>query len=63
LVTVRCDPRAFRLWNSDSSSWTTPPGGTLLLARGLGDVRLELLRGQAPTSDAGAAPLARQTAP
>ena len=44
-VTVACDPRAFRLWDSAASAWTTPPGGTLLLARGLGDVRLELPRG------------------
>ena len=46
-VTVRCDARAFRLWDSDASSWTTPSGGTLLVARGLGDVRLELRRGTA----------------
>ena len=44
-VTVPCDARAFRLWDTDSSSWTTPSGGTLLVARGLGDVRLELPRG------------------
>ncbi len=44
-VTVPCDARAFRLWDTDSSSWTTPAGGTLLVARGLGDVRLELPRG------------------
>ena len=44
-VTVPCDARAFRLWDTDSSSWTTPAGGTLLVARGLGDVRLELGRG------------------
>ena len=44
-VTVTCDARAFRLWDPDASSWTTPPGGTLLVARGLGDVRLELPRG------------------
>jgi beta-glucosidase len=44
-VTVACDPRAFRLWDSDASGWSTPAGGTLLIARGLGDVRLELPRG------------------
>ena len=43
-VTVPCDPRAFRLWDEPAGSWTTPSGGTLLLARGLGDVRLEITR-------------------
>ena len=43
-VAVTCDARAFRLWDRDASSWTTPAGGTLLVARGLGDVRLELPR-------------------
>ena len=44
-VTVPCDHRAFRLWDAAASHWTRPSGGTLLLARGLGDVRLELPRG------------------
>jgi beta-glucosidase len=43
-VKVACDPRAFRLWDSDTSSWSTPVGGTLLVARGLGDIRLDLPR-------------------
>ena len=44
-VRVVCDSRAFRLWDSDASTWSTPTGGTLLVARGLGDIRLELPRG------------------
>jgi len=43
-VTVGCDARAFRLWDETASAWTTPGGGTLLVARGLGDVRLEISR-------------------
>ena len=43
-VTVACDPRAFRLWDEAAGAWTTPSGGTLLVARGLGDVRLEITR-------------------
>jgi beta-glucosidase len=44
MVTVACDPRAFRLWDDAASGWITPPGGTLLVARGLGDIRLEVPR-------------------
>jgi beta-glucosidase len=43
-VIVTCDPRAFRLWDEAVSSWVTPAGGTLLVARGLGDIRLEIVR-------------------
>jgi beta-glucosidase len=43
-VTVTCDSRAFRLWDEAASSWVTPSGGTLLVARGLGDIRLEVPR-------------------
>lgn len=43
-VMVACDARAFRLWDTDAARWTTPAGGTLLVARGLGDVRAELPR-------------------
>ena len=43
-VTVNCDSRAFRLWDEAASGWVTPPGGTLLVARGLGDIRLEIPR-------------------
>jgi beta-glucosidase len=43
-VTVACDSRAFRLWDEAASGWITPAGGTLLVARGLGDIRLEVLR-------------------
>ncbi len=44
IVAVACDPRAFRLWDEAASGWTMPPGGTFLVARGLGDIRLELPR-------------------
>jgi beta-glucosidase len=43
-VTVECDPRAFRLWDESASGWVTPTGGTLLVARGLGDIRIEVPR-------------------
>jgi len=43
-VTVTCDPRAFRLWDEATFSWATPAGGMFLVARGLGDVRLEIPR-------------------
>jgi beta-glucosidase len=43
-ITVACDQRAFRIWDEAASGWTTPSGGTLLVARGLGDIRLELPR-------------------
>ena len=41
-VTVPCDPRAFRLWDEATSDWTGPSGGAFLVARGLGDIRLEV---------------------
>ncbi|HEY6664517.1 MAG TPA: glycoside hydrolase family 3 C-terminal domain-containing protein [Propionibacteriaceae bacterium] len=43
-VSVPCDSRAFRLWDEAASDWVTLPGGTFLVARGLGDVRLEITR-------------------
>jgi beta-glucosidase len=43
-VTVTCDPRAFRLWDEAVSDWTMPSGGTFLVARGLGDIRLTVPR-------------------
>jgi beta-glucosidase len=43
-VRVDCDARAFRLWDETASAWTTPAGGTLLVARGLGDIRLAITR-------------------
>jgi beta-glucosidase len=43
-VTVACDPRVFRLWDETTSDWATPSGGTFLVARGLGDIRLEVPR-------------------
>jgi beta-glucosidase len=43
-VTVTCDPRAFRLWDDLASGWVTPAGGSYLVARGLGDIRLDVPR-------------------
>ena len=43
-VTVACDSRAFRLWDEAVSDWTMPSGGTFLVARGLGDIRLQVPR-------------------
>jgi beta-glucosidase len=43
-VSVPCDRRAFRLWDEAASGWAMPAGGTLLVARGLGDIRLEIPR-------------------
>ena len=42
--TVTCDPRAFRLWDEAASGWVMPSGGTFLVARGLGDIRIEVPR-------------------
>ncbi|HTF10776.1 MAG TPA: glycoside hydrolase family 3 C-terminal domain-containing protein [Asanoa sp.] len=39
-VTVDCDARLWRRWDGDG--WATLAGGTLLIARGLGDVRATL---------------------
>ena len=44
MVTVGCDPRGFRLWNEAASGWDVPSGGTFVIARGLGDIRLEISR-------------------
>ncbi len=44
VVTVDLDPRLLRLWDHLADAWTTPAGGRLVVARGLGDVRLELDR-------------------
>ena len=42
-VTVTCDPRLWRRWNPATARWDTLPGqGELLIARGLGDIRLRL---------------------
>jgi len=43
-VTVACDRRAFRLWNEAASGWEAPSGGTFLIARGLGNIRLDVPR-------------------
>ena len=41
-VVVRCDQRMWRRWDADSGGWAALEGGELLVARGLGDVRLRL---------------------
>jgi beta-glucosidase len=41
-VEVRCDDRMWRTWDVGSHGWTRLSGGELLVARGLGDVRLRL---------------------
>jgi len=41
-VPVRCDVRMWRRWDDASGNWATLDGGELLVARGLGDVRLRL---------------------
>ncbi|MFI5592227.1 glycoside hydrolase family 3 C-terminal domain-containing protein [Amycolatopsis sp. NPDC051758] len=41
-VRVTLDPRALRRWTSDG--WAPLPGGRLVVARGLGDVRLDVAR-------------------
>lgn len=42
-VRVVTDPRLWRRWDIDADAWTRlPAGGTLLVARGLGDVRERL---------------------
>jgi len=41
-IDVSCDPRAQRLWNSTARRWDDITGGRIVVARGLGDVRLEL---------------------
>lgn len=44
-VRVELDPRVLRTWTS--SGWRALHGGRMLVARGLGDVRLRLSRGRA----------------
>jgi beta-glucosidase len=42
-VTIPTDPRLWRSWDTEANSWSrVAEGGTLLLARGLGDIRAEL---------------------
>jgi beta-glucosidase len=41
-VTVACDARMWRRWDTATGSWHRLDGGELLVARGLGDVRLRL---------------------
>jgi beta-glucosidase len=43
LVTVPTDARLWRTWNTRTNSWDRlAPGGSLLVARGLGDIRADL---------------------
>lgn len=39
VVTVACDPRMQRRWDADAHGWRPLGAGTVLIARGLGDVR------------------------
>lgn len=41
-VRVACDERMWRTWDAARHSWQELSGGTLLVARGLGDVRLRI---------------------
>jgi beta-glucosidase len=38
-VEVACDPRMWRRWDTGARTWVRLTGGSLLVARGLGDVR------------------------
>ena len=52
IVRVECDGRMWRTWDSASGSWRELSGGTLLVARGLGDVRRRIaIPGQASVSN------------
>ncbi len=41
-VTVTGDLRLWRVWNTGAGQWDELRGGTLVIARGLGDIRAEL---------------------
>ena len=42
-VTIETDRRMWRTWNAATGGWDRlAPGGALLVARGLGDVRAEV---------------------
>jgi beta-glucosidase len=41
-VVVHCDERMLRRWDARAQGWARLDGGELLIARGLGDVRLRL---------------------
>lgn len=41
-IEVSCDSRAQRVWHTPSCQWKEITGGRIVVARGLGDVRLEL---------------------
>lgn len=45
-VTVHCDARLWRRWDAAADAWTSlAPGGELVVARGLGDLRARLRLG------------------
>ncbi|MGZ4443193.1 MAG: glycoside hydrolase family 3 C-terminal domain-containing protein [Nocardioidaceae bacterium] len=51
---VRCEPRMWRRWDTAAGTWDTlAPGGRLLVARGLGDVRAVLDLDPGPVPAAG----------
>ena len=41
-IRVSLDPRALRRWDTESNTWAPLGPGTLLVAKGLGDIRAEL---------------------
>ena len=41
-VTVHCDPRMLRRWDEQQARWRPLGAGVVLLARGLGDVRVTI---------------------
>ena len=42
VVTVDCDHRMWRTWNTALNDWSLLSGGELVIARGLGDIRCRL---------------------
>jgi beta-glucosidase len=53
-VDVPCDARAQRTWNTSSHRWQPFTGGSIVVARGLGDVRLNVALKQSVAATAGA---------
>ncbi|ABM10630.1 glycosyl hydrolase family protein (plasmid) [Paenarthrobacter aurescens TC1] len=41
-VRITCDPRTQRIWDPAGQAWQPLNGGTLAVARGLGDIRIKL---------------------
>lgn len=40
-VRIKCDPRTQRVWNPTDRTWLQMNGGTIAIARGLGDIRIK----------------------